>query len=97
MGLESLPYLRYLLTHRSSLTTTASLTSPSLPFTASGRGISISDALPSILRKFHSKDYRLIAQRYVERPLLIHQRKFDIRQWVLVTSVNPLVRVTAAL
>ena len=56
-----------------------------------GRGISIADELPSILRKLHTRDYRLVVQRYVERPLLIHKRKFDIRQWVLVTSVNPLV------
>lgn len=35
-----------------------------------------------------------VAQHYLRHPLLVHGRKFDIRQWVLLTSLRPLTAWT---
>lgn len=54
-----------------------------------GRGISIIKSLDPALKHIkYSSQY--VIQKYIENPVIIKQRKFDIRQWVMITSVNPL-------
>ncbi|KAE8742745.1 hypothetical protein FOCC_FOCC011672, partial [Frankliniella occidentalis] len=58
-----------------------------------GRGIHLVnrlDLLTSQVSSTHLRDARYVAQKYIERPLLICNTKFDIRQWFLVTSVYPM-------
>ena len=59
-----------------------------------GRGIACYNSLPELRRHCQleriSPDERYIVQKYIECPLVIKRRKFDIRQWVLVTDWNPL-------
>ena len=55
-----------------------------------GRGIKCLSSLSSI-KELKKNNSDIIIQKYIENPLIILNRKFDIRQWVLVSSLDPLI------
>uniref|UniRef100_A0A1A9VF55 Tubulin glycylase 3A n=1 Tax=Glossina austeni TaxID=7395 RepID=A0A1A9VF55_GLOAU len=59
-----------------------------------GRGIHLGNNLKKILNIVNpsvATKSRYVIQKYIERPLIIHQTKFDIRQWFLISNIHPLV------
>lgn len=54
-----------------------------------GRGIILVKYLKEV-EKIMNLKLKYVVQKYIERPLIIYNTKFDIRQWFLVTSAQPL-------
>ncbi len=54
-----------------------------------GRGIACYNTLVEILDHF-KKEGMWVIQKYIENPMVVLRKKFDIRQWVMVTDWNPL-------
>ncbi|CAG9854394.1 unnamed protein product, partial [Phyllotreta striolata] len=54
-----------------------------------GRGIHLVRSVSDVDRVMNLK-MKYVVQKYIERPMIIYKTKFDIRQWFLVTCVQPL-------
>ncbi|VDK36639.1 unnamed protein product [Taenia asiatica] len=58
-----------------------------------GRGITCHSSIETMLSVAPSGgtvDNRFVVQKYIERPLLVYNTKFDIRQWFLISNWQPL-------
>ena len=57
-----------------------------------GQQIACVHGLEGVLKAAQHLHYKCVVQKYIERPLLARrERKFDIRQWILVSNVDPLI------
>lgn len=57
-----------------------------------GRDIVVVRGVRQLLAQLAVMNYNCVVQKYIERPLLVrNRRKFDIRQWILVTNLNPVI------
>ncbi|XP_068903412.1 tubulin glycylase 3A-like isoform X3 [Tenebrio molitor] len=54
-----------------------------------GRGIQLIKTIAEVEKVMNLK-LKYVVQKYIEKPLLIHKTKFDIRQWFIVANVQPL-------
>ena len=55
-----------------------------------GREIHCINKLSKITKNLNETNNNIVLQKYIENPLIIYKKKFDIRQWVLITSIHPL-------
>ena len=63
-------------------------------FSNRGNGITVCKDLAEIkmqIKRFEGKRTTIV-QKYIEKPLLIHKRKFDIRCYGMLTSINGLIK-----
>ena len=54
-----------------------------------GRGIKCFNNIYDICDYCLGRDLQFVVQKYIERPLLVNGKKFDIRQWVFIQDFNP--------